>query len=213
MKDWVKVCGIQNAADAKRCFELGVDAIGLNLWSKSPRCVGAEAAAEIASAVRGRGQVVVLSVNHPVNELTHAVELIQPDWLQFHGDETPAEMASFGEKAFKAIGLSSVTDVDAAKRWPGSVVLVDARDAVLRGGTGTSPPVELAKAVCSSRPTILAGGLTPENVHAAIMQLGPVGVDTASGVERGPGVKDFEKIERFVQAAKGAFKELGLSEG
>jgi len=212
MKDWVKVCGIQSVADAKRCFDAGVDAIGLNLWAQSSRSISIELAAEISQAVKGDGEIVLLTVNHSREDLERAVELVMPDWIQFHGDESQNETSAYGDKAFKAIGLGGMEDAETAKGWPGKLVLVDARDAYLRGGTGMSPPAELAKMVCAFRPTILAGGLNPDNVYDAILRFAPVGVDTASGVEASPAIKDFSKIERFVAQSKDAFKKLELNQ-
>lgn len=205
MKNWIKICGIQRPEDAQRCFDLGASAIGLNLWSRSPRSVSLATAAQIADHVRGKGDIVMLSVNQEKAALLKAIERINPTWVQFHGDEPPQVTIDLGPIAFKALGLATPQDVAKAQRWPGSVVLIDARDAVLRGGTGKSPPQELARAVCAHRPTILAGGLRPDNVLDAIVALGPVGVDTASGVEKSKGILDFNKVEHFIKQAQKAF--------
>ncbi len=211
LKQWVKICGIQTVSDAERCFELGASAIGLNLWPPSPRSVTFSVAAEIATAVHGRGDIVLLVVNHPQRALEEALKFIKPSWLQFHGDESETLTAQYGRIAYKAIGLATEQDAEQAKRWPGEVVLVDAKNATMRGGTGKSPPERLAKAVCSFRPTILAGGLTPENVKQSILEFAPAGVDTASGVESTKGILDFEKVGRFIHEAKHAFELLSSS--
>jgi phosphoribosylanthranilate isomerase len=207
---WVKVCGVTGVADAELAAEAGADAIGLNLWPRSPRGIGFETAAAIAAAVRGRLEVVTVSVDPDRAHLATIVERIAPDRLQIHGlapdlaagVELPAGL-------YVAVGLRDPADVERALEAPGEIVLVDARDDVQRGGTGRAPPAELAVRVCRARATIVAGGLGPDNVAAAIRALRPAGVDAASGLEHHPGRKDPERVRAFVRQARRAFEEVG----
>lgn len=208
LEGWVKICGIRTVSDAGLCFDAGADAIGINLWPGSPRSVSLGEGSRIAEAVRGRGTIVGVTVDASPEEVAAIFEAMAPDFIQLHGDEEPGPTEGVRERVYKAVGLGSAQDVTVAKGWPGPFVLVDARDEVARGGTGRAPPGSLAAEVCGHRPTVLAGGLNPENVGAAIRSLRPVGVDTASGVETAPGVKCPEKVRRFVAAAREAFRAL-----
>ena len=205
---WVKICGVRSIEDARLCFDAGADAVGINLWSESPRSVSLVQGARIAEAVRGIGAVVCVTVNASRAELKAIFEEVAPDFIQLHGEEEPGPTEEWRDRVFKAVGLGGALDAAVAREWPGPFVLVDARDEVARGGTGRAPPGELVSQVCAYRPTVLAGGLTPENVSLAIKRFRPTGVDTASGVETRPGVKDPDKVRRFVAGAREAFKEL-----
>jgi phosphoribosylanthranilate isomerase len=209
MSGWVKVCGVTTAADAIMVADAGADAIGLNLWPKSPRYVELEAAVRLATAVRGRVEIVLLTVDLDPEDLRRARTAIEPDWLQLHGHAPDALVEALQPRAFRAIGLAGEGDVSVALHVPGERVLVDARDDVLHGGTGRTAPWDLAARVCAARPTVLAGGLGPENVAEAIRVCRPFGVDAASRLESAPGTKDAERVRRFVTAARVAFEELG----
>lgn len=208
-KAWVKICGIRSVEDAKMCFDLGADAIGINLWPKSPRSITVNQAARLMQELGDvEGQIVCVTVNASADELRQIRDQVRPDYIQLHGDESEAWTTEHQPGAFKAVGLGSAEDAAAARAWPGPFVLVDARDEVARGGTGVRPPTALAAAVCGARPTILAGGLTPDNVYDAVLRFQPAGVDTASGVEASPGEKDPAKVEAFVRQAREAFGQV-----
>jgi phosphoribosylanthranilate isomerase len=148
--------------------------------------------------------------------VTQAMALVQPDWVQLHGEETDAHVMALGPQAYKAVGLANASHVEHALRVPGHYVLIDARDEVLRGGIGRAPPASLACEVCKARPTILAGGLGADNVAAAIAAFRPAGVDAASRLEVSAGKfgkKSPELVHAFVQAARGAFARLGSAHG
>jgi phosphoribosylanthranilate isomerase len=207
--DWIKICGIRSVDDARMCFDQGADAIGINLWPKSPRSLSVAAAAGLVQALGDvKGQIVCVTVDASGADLQRIRERVGPDYIQLHGDESEAWTTEHQPGAFKAVGLGSAADAAAARGWPGPFVLVDARDEVARGGTGVRPPETLAVAVCDARPTILAGGLTPENVYDAVIRFQPAGVDTASGVEVSPGEKDPAKVEAFVRQAREAFGQV-----
>lgn len=209
---WVKICGITTARDIDLCAAAGADAVGLNLWSRSPRAVSLELAAQLAERARGLLEVVVVLVNPGAEWLQAVVERVQPTRLQFHGDEPPHTVAAWQPRAYKAVGLAGSCDVDSALAQPGHWVLVDARDITRRGGTGRQPPLRLAKAVAAQRPVVLAGGLTPDNVVDRIEQVGPVGVDSASGVEAAPGRKDAHAVREFVARARSAWRGSTIGE-
>ena len=210
---WIKICGIRDAATACFLADMGVDAIGLNFYAPSPRSVTREQAAEIARAVRGRVTLVGLFVNHSVAEVQQTIDEVGLDMLQFHGDEPPEFLAEFPDfrivRAFRMgpEGLAPVADYLRRGRNLNALpwaCLIDAAAPGQFGGTGmTVNWQELAANFHGGwPPLILAGGLTPQNVQAAIEATHPWGVDVASGVESSPAVKDRDLISRFVTAAR-----------
>ncbi len=205
IESWVKVCGITTPEDALLVADAGADALGINLWPQSPRGIGLEAARQIAAAVRGRLQIVAVTVDMTIEELRDVLTELQPDRLQLHGDEEDSRVAALQPHAFKAIGLEGESDVERARTVPGEIVLVDARDTVQRGGTGRAPPWELAARVCAARPTVLAGGLGVGNIGEAIRTCRPAGVDAASRLELEPGRKHKKALRAFVEEARAAF--------
>ena len=199
---WVKVCGISTVGDADVAVTAGADALGLNLWPKSVRGIDLSQACAIAEHVRGRVAVVAVCVDFGLAQLQEIQARLRPDWLQLHGSEPDSVLVAMGPQAFRAVGLRALADVARAQDVPGRWVLVDAYDEVQKGGTGRPPPAALARAVCQARPTILAGGLGPDNVANAIQTFGPAGVDATSQLESAPGRKDPERVVAFVRAAR-----------
>lgn len=201
----VKICGITRPGDAVAAVEAGADWIGLNFWSSSSRYIGPAAAVEVASAARAAGTVTLVGVF--VNETTARIAEIAAqvglDRVQLHGDETPADCAALGASAIKALSMASAGDVARIAQFPCDTVLIDTPTAGY-GGSGRTFDWSLARdAVATGKRVVLAGGLGPDNVAAAVAEVAPFGVDVASGVEASPGVKDPELIRRFVTAAKG----------
>lgn len=200
MRVRVKICGITRVEDALTAVAQGADAIGLVFYAPSPRAVSIEQAAAIVQQIPAFVSVVGLFVNAEeiyVKEVTSRVAL---DLLQFHGDETPEQCASFGLPFIKAVRVKSDTNlVQCAKDYSASrALLLDTYTEGVAGGTGhvfdwgLIPP-DLAK------PVVLAGGLTAANVAAAIAQVKPYAVDVSGGVEAEKGIKDAAKIAAFMQ--------------
>ena len=210
---WIKICGIRDIATARFLVEQGVDAIGLNFYHPSARSVTRAQAKEIADAVRGQVTIVGLFVNHSVAEVQQTIDEVGLDMLQFHGDEPPEFLAEFPDfrivRAFRmgAEGLAPVAEYLRRGRSLNALpwaCLIDAAIPGQFGGTGHLVNwQELADKFHGGwPPLILAGGLTPHNVDAAIRATHPWGVDVASGVESSPAVKDRDLITRFVSAAR-----------
>lgn len=211
----IKICGITTLNDALAAAELGADLLGFNFYPKSPRYIAPETCREITGSLRSQYPnltLVGVFVNVPVAEIRVILETCQLHLAQLHGDETPEMLAELGSRAFKAIRLSASESVDESVHpfvsVPQSVspfhpaLLVDAAVKGLYGGSGMT--TDWAKAAKLSRriPLLLAGGLRPENVAQAIAQARPWGVDTASGVESSPGVKDAARMRDFAAAAR-----------
>ncbi len=208
MRPKVKICGVTSSEEAVLAADLGADLVGLNFFPPSPRYLEPSQAAEIAAAVRGRGgrkepvRLVGVFVNAPAAELEAIAELVGLDLLQFHGDETPAEVAPFAARAIKAFRVTGRLDAAALAGY-GDVwgVLVDSRHPQLYGGTGESWSFESLRELRGRLPrrTFIAGGLAPGNVRAAITAARPYGIDLCSGVEARPGRKDPELLERLFE--------------
>ena len=197
----VKLCGITSADDAQLCVEHGAWAIGLILVPSSPRRVKLGAAADIAESVRRRTEVVGVFQNAPLDHVVGAAERIGVSIVQLHGDEGPSfcgEVARrTGAKVMKAVRVRTREQVLALRSFHTDLHMLD-------GGGGEPFEWSLAAERRSDVPLVVAGGLTAENVGAAIAATKPFAVDVASGVERSPGVKDPEKVAAFVRAAEGA---------
>ena len=143
-------------------------------------------------------------VNEPVDGIRAIVAKTGITAVQLHGDEPPAYAVALEWPVIRAVAANEV-DI-ACDAWSKeTVLLLDTIDPVRRGGTGLSVDWALAAGVARRRRLVLAGGLTPENVSSAVRAVRPYGVDVSSGVESAPGVKDFDKVTRFIANARSAF--------
>jgi phosphoribosylanthranilate isomerase len=201
----LKVCGITRLSDARHAVEQGATALGFVFWPRSPRYVDPERIADIISALPAPVTTVGVFVNQTLEGVRTAVETAGVNVVQLHGDE-PAEFGdALGYPIVRSMTLVDANDV--MKAWPpGTPLLLDAADRERRGGTGVTVDWPLAAALARQRRVILAGGLTPENVGDAIDTVNPYGVDVSSGVEAAPGVKDVQKVARFLETARAAFE-------
>ena len=215
---WIKVCGLRDVETATAVADLGVDAIGLNFFAKSPRSVSREVAQQITAALPQHVESIGLFVNHSLDDVLMTATTCGLDCVQIHGDEPPEFLAQLKEsnpqlkllRAFRVgdEGCRDVADYLATCRQLGvclSGCLIDAKVAGAYGGTGHTAPWDLlADQYDAARwpRLILAGGLNPSNVAAAIAKTQPFGVDVASGVESQPGLKDLSLVRRFVDEAR-----------
>lgn len=198
---WVKVCGVTCMDQARQVQACGVDAIGLNLVPSSKRCISPKLATEIAEALDC--EVVLLVANMDEIELGELVDQVQPDRVQLHGSESPSFGAWLGTPLLKAHRAKTGV-LSEIQRFGQQRFLLDAYVPGELGGTGARVDLALARQAAAMGECVLAGGLTPENVVEIIDAVHPWGVDTASGVESGPGIKDLARVRAFVEAAKGA---------
>jgi phosphoribosylanthranilate isomerase len=199
---FVKVCGVRTLEDALACAEAGADAIGFNFWPSSKRYVPIDDAAEIARALPANVQKWGVFVDPAVEEVERALGAVV-DRAQLHGSETPAFCAQWKGRYVKALRLTDEGALIRMSAFDCEPILVDA-DAPGYGGSGLRANIALARKAASLRKIVLAGGLTPDNITAAVKTIQPWGVDVASGVERSPGVKDWMKVAAFIRAAKEA---------
>lgn len=205
----VKICGLTDARGLKAGAEAGADFVGLVFFRRSPRYVTLEQAAELVGLVPRGVQTVGLFVNPTDAELTSTLEHLSLDMIQLHGAETPARVDAVkkltGLQVIKAVGVSTERDVVDAAGFEGHAdwLLFDAKapkDATRPGGNALAFDWPILKTYTGNTPWLLAGGLTPSNVAAAIRACGARAVDVSSGVETRPGVKSPAKIRAFLQA-------------
>ncbi|SHF63558.1 phosphoribosylanthranilate isomerase [Kaistia soli DSM 19436] len=208
----VKICGLSTAETLEAALDAGADMIGLNFFPKSPRSVSIETGAALAAQVRGRAEIVALTVDMDDAGLAAIVEAVRPDWLQLHGHEDPDRVAAlqrqFGLGVLKAIGIRTADDLAEVTRHAGIAdhLLIDAKPpagAVLPGGNGVPFDWALLDGIEPGLPYMLSGGLNPGNVAEAIARTGARGIDVSSGVEAAPGIKDAALIRAFIAAVRG----------
>ncbi|HUL73010.1 MAG TPA: phosphoribosylanthranilate isomerase [Vicinamibacterales bacterium] len=201
MRPRVKICGITRVEDAALAARLGADALGFVFWPESPRAISPAAARLVAAAVPPLVARVGVFVNASPAEVADVARRVGLDAVQLHGDEPAEAYASVPARLIKAVVLHDEGDVDRAAALPPHVTpLVDAADRAQRGGTGRLADWQRAADLARRRPVMLAGGLTAENVADAIRLVRPWAVDVSSGVETTPGVKNAERLTRFLAA-------------
>ena len=201
----VKICGITSIADAQVAVKAGADAIGLVFYERSPRAVSVDQARAIAASVGPFVTVVGLFVDANKTFVQDVLANVALHVLQFHGDESQEYCEQFQRPYMKAIRMRPELDVQQAiDSYPSAAgVLLDAYRPGVPGGTGETFDWQRVPAE-SSRPIVLAGGLTPENVALAIQSTHAYGVDVSGGVESSPGKKDPQKVEQFIHNARHA---------
>lgn len=199
----VKICGVTRLEDALAAVRLGADALGFNFWPRSKRFIAPEAAREIVRRLPPLVVTVGVFVDPSHEEVLRAVEASGVQVAQLHGDEPPALCAALRLPVVKAIRVRDAASLEALARYPVAGFLLDSATPGY-GGSGQAFDWALAAAAAAARPVILAGGLEPGNVAEAVRVVRPYAVDVASGVEAAPGVKDLERMRRFIEAAKEA---------
>jgi phosphoribosylanthranilate isomerase len=204
----VKVCGITRVEDAEAAAALGAWALGMIFWPQSPRACPPEVAEEIGQTLKRSAELTGVFVNATLDEVASLADRCSLTLLQLHGDEGPIYCREAarrtGCKVMKAVNVRDAASVDGLRAFPTDFHLTDAHVAGQRGGTGQSFNWGLAQRHRGPAPLVLSGGLTPENVGEAIATVHPWGVDSASGTEASPGVKDPARLEAFFRAVEAA---------
>ena len=198
---WIKFCGITRLEDAQYALELGADAIGF-VFANSPRQIFVEQAQKIALKIHGIKTVGVF-----VNDRLENVKAIQKacnlDFVQLHGEEPPEYCSQFGASCIKAFRIGKISDLEKIQLYPNALkVLLDAFVPNQRGGTGKTIDREVLKNIAEPNRTILAGGLTPNNIDSILSTIKPFGVDVSSGIEKNPGIKDKQKMKNLIDKIK-----------
>ena len=197
----VKICGITRVEDAVSAVSAGADAIGLVFYAPSPRAVSIAQAQQIVAAMPPFVSVVGLFVNAPQTEIESVLSKVRLDILQYHGDETAHDCEQINLPYYKAIRVKADTNLlqYEAEFKSAKALLLDTFSEAAVGGTGQVFDWKLIPKNMT-KPVILAGGLTAENMADAIQQVRPYAVDVSGGVEATKGIKDAAKIAAFMQA-------------
>lgn len=213
----IKICGLTNLDDARVALDAGADLLGFNFYPPSPRYVAPDSAARIIHTLRAEFvfRAVGVFVNTPLDIVRQIQGQCNLDCIQLHGDESAEYVCALSASAFKALRPHAAEEAKSlveaylpsprpsSQRGEGAPrFLVDASHASLYGGTGEIGDWSIAREIAAHHPILLAGGLNPLNVADAIRAVRPWGVDVASGVERAPGVKDAERVRRFIENVK-----------
>ncbi len=201
MRVRVKICGITRACDALAAAQAGADAIGLVFYPLSPRAVTIAQALEIVRVLPPFVARVGLFADQSEEEIRPVLEQVPLDLLQFHGEETPSECRRHGRAYLKAFRVRAGVDLHRCCRPYGDAAgwLLDSFVPGTKGGTGVAFEWSLIPADLE-RPVVLAGGLTPDNVAEAIARVRPYAVDVSGGVECTQGIKDEERVRRFMRS-------------
>ncbi|MGB8363202.1 MAG: phosphoribosylanthranilate isomerase [Rhizomicrobium sp.] len=207
----VKICGIAGIEAADAALKAGADFAGLVFHPKSPRYLRAEQASALAARLRGHIRLVALVADAGDEEIAAAIAAAKPDFLQLHGQESPARVASvrarFSVAVIKALAVAEAQDFAGVSAYEdvADMLLFDAKApqaATRPGGHGAAFDWQLLRGRKFSKAWLLAGGLAPDNVARAIRMTEAPGVDVSSGVETAPGVKSADAIRAFVTAAR-----------
>lgn len=203
----IKFCGLTRAEDLDEACALGVDAIGFVFAERSKRRVSPQAAAALRLTLQPFVDTVALFMDNDVDTVRDSIATVRPTWLQFHGSEDDAFCAGFDLPYLKAIAMGGDAGIDAASLqcdYPRAAgFLFDSNASGQAGGSGHTFDWSRIPADCP-RPYLLAGGLHPDNVFEAIRATGCWGVDVSSGIESAPGVKNHERMRRFVAEVRRA---------
>ncbi|MFQ5672340.1 MAG: phosphoribosylanthranilate isomerase [Nitrospinales bacterium] len=202
----IKICGITNLADALLAVQYGADAVGFIFYNKSPRFVSRRTVKEIISTLPPFVSRVGVFVNESADRVNRVADACRLDYVQLHGDESPAYCKKMNRKVIKAVQLKDSRSLAGLNAYRVAGFLLDAYSGERRGGTGRPCDWSLARGATKYGPVILAGGLNPDNVADAVRRVRPYGIDVCSGVEKSPGKKSPAKIRAFFNAVAGGKK-------
>ena len=205
MRTRIKICGITRLEDAQASIEAGCDALGFVFFKESPRYIALDAFKAIAKVLPPFVTKVGLFVNAEPVDIQKAIQSGLIDLIQFHGEETPQFCRQFEFPYIKAVGVSSSVNLLQYEKdfYDADALLLDASHEHLKGGTGQTFDWNLIPNSLS-KPVVLAGGLTVDNVKEAIKQVKPYAVDVSGGVEESKGIKNSLKIQAFIKETQDA---------
>ncbi len=209
MKPDIKICGLKTPEAVDRAVARGATHIGFIFFPKSPRNIAPDVAGELADRVRDRVKIVAVTVNADDEELDDIVSLLRPDILQLHGNESPERIlhvkALYGLPVMKVFSIREAGDLDRIDAYIGVAdrFLFDAKappGSELPGGNGVSFDWSVMASLDEGVDYMLSGGLNKDNVALALASTRATGIDTSSGVESAPGIKDLGMIDAFFDA-------------
>ncbi|SNZ07070.1 phosphoribosylanthranilate isomerase [Persephonella hydrogeniphila] len=205
MKEYIiKICGLTDKEQAVSIGKMGATHIGMIYFEKSPRHIDIKKIAEISKAIRGLAKSVAVVVNPEKETVENILQIV--DIVQFHGDESIEFVSLFPkERVIKAFRVKGEQDIQKMKPFmeEGYTVLIDAYSEKSYGGTGKQINPKLAKKISDIYPkTVLSGGLSPDNIKELLEYVKPYGVDASSKLEIKPGVKDLNRVKKFIKMAR-----------
>ncbi|OJF98398.1 phosphoribosylanthranilate isomerase [Pararhizobium antarcticum] len=218
MKTEVKICGLKTAEAVDRAVALGASHTGFIFFPKSPRNIEPDDAGRLAARIRGKAKIVAVTVNADNDDLDEIISALSPDILQLHGEESPARVlnvkAVYGLPVIKALSIRDADDLRRIEAYIGIAdrFLLDAKPpkgSELPGGNGVSFDWRLLEALDDGVDYMLSGGLNADNVGEALAMTGIRAIDTSSGVESAPGVKDLVRMDAFFEAVNRAEAVIG----
>jgi phosphoribosylanthranilate isomerase len=216
----VKICGLSTRETLDVALQAGADMVGFVFFPASPRHIGLETARDLGKQARGRAVKVALTVDADDATLANIVEVLQPDILQLHGNETVARLRDirqkFGLQAMKAMAVETPADLASLPSYAAVAdrILFDAhapKGATRPGGLGAVFDWYVLENLDLKLPFMVSGGLNAGNVAEAVRVTRAGGVDVSSGVEHAPGIKDPEMIRAFIRAARMAEQYTALA--
>ena len=196
----IKICGLTKITDALGCADLGADALGFVFYPKSPRHLTDDKAREIIRHIPAKIKTIGVFVNETFSTIMRKVEYCGLSGVQLHGREPQDLVARLLQEnlcVIKALFVDKSPFLADVEEYAASAYLAEFGKGPLPGGNALPWDYGEAKAFSAAHPLILAGGLKPENVRAAIRACLPVAVDVSSGVEKSPGIKDLERVKLF----------------
>ena len=202
----IKICGLTRMEDAASCVDFGADALGFIFYGKSPRHLTREKAAEIIRGLPGPIATVGVFVNETFDTIMDHVQFCGLTAVQLHGRESPelvTRLRTENLRVIKVLFEEKAPSMDEISSYDADAYLVECGKGVLPGGNALTWNWGKAKPIGEKYPLILAGGLSPDNVVAAVTGGLPDAVDVSSGVEITPGIKDVEKIKKFIDTVSG----------
>ncbi|MFH1614023.1 MAG: phosphoribosylanthranilate isomerase [Planctomycetota bacterium] len=193
----VKICGLTNLEDARAAIDMGADLLGFNFYEPSPRYIDPRKAAEIIGRLPSFIDTVAVLVNPTIGQIQERIKDGLFNWVQLHGDETPAFVDSlqhFNIKTMKALRVSGPEDIKKAESYFSDTILLDAFRPGQYGGTGQGFDWNIIGHI--NKRVFLAGGINPDNAREAV-ELGVYGIDICSGIESKPGKKDHVRMQKL----------------
>lgn len=201
MSTQLKICGITNQDDAKACYDLGVDFLGFNFFPESKRYIDYKKAASIIQFLPSDISSVGLLVRPKKNDVFNIIHKTGVQWIQIIEPQDFSDVSSFPVSVIISKRIKD-SDRGTFKLNGAKMILLDSYTPNELGGSGKRFDWSLIPDQIPRDKLILAGGITPENVKAALDQVKPAVIDVASGAEIAPGIKDLDKVRKLVEAVR-----------
>ncbi|OGF61381.1 MAG: hypothetical protein A2Y62_05770 [Candidatus Fischerbacteria bacterium RBG_13_37_8] len=196
MSPFIKICGITNENDAMQCVHLGVHFLGF-IFAQSPRRVSAEIAADIISKLPNKVKTVAVFKNNPIDYVLGILQQCKFDLVQLHGNEGIGYINLLKKPIIKGFDMHEEDIAAKVSKYRGAIPLLD-----LPKETEAEIPFDIAVRIANRQPIMIAGKITIDNINEVIKKIKPMTVDICSGVEKEPGIKDHDLLEKMMTAIR-----------